>query len=374
MTTIRRISASSLPLTLALAFTLASATSVVAQESERFTLRGDAPAVFNLAGDVEIVAGDGPGVVVEVTRGGDDAGRLQIRTGEIDGRETLRMIYPDDEIGYPRMGGGQTSLRVRDDGTFGDGFGGGDRVTVERDGDVEAWADLRIEVPAGTRLAVHLGVGEMDVRDVDGDLTLDGSSGAIRTRGTRGTLSLDTGSGSIEVSDARGDLTADTGSGDITLRNVDGGELSLDTGSGSVELSSVRAASLLVDTGSGSIRGSGVEADGVEMDTGSGSIRLEGMATSRATLDTGSGSVRLDLLSDVDELIIDTGSGGVLVTVPADLGARLDLDSGSGGVQVNLPVTDLRSDRSSLQGSVGDGDGLVEIDTGSGSIRLRQGS
>lgn len=372
MTTIRRMPAFALPLTLALALPLATATSAVAQETERFTLRGDAPAVFNLAGNVEIVAGDGPGVQVEVVRGGEDAGRLQIRTGEIDGRETLRVSYPDDEIGYPRMGGGQTSLRVRDDGTFGDGFGGGDRVTVERDGDLEAWADLRIEVPAGTRLAVHLGVGDMDVRDVEGDLALDGSSGTIRTRGTRGTLSLDTGSGSIEVSDAAGDLTADTGSGNITLRNVDGGDLALDTGSGSVELSSVRVASLLVDTGSGSIRGSSLEAGGLEMDTGSGGIRLEGVTTSRATLDTGSGSVELGLLSDVDELIIDTGSGGVVVTAPADLGARLDLDSGSGGVRVDLPVTELRSGRSHLRGSVGDGDGLVEIDTGSGSIRLRQ--
>lgn len=328
------------------------ATPVDAQETERYSLHGDAPAVFNLVGTVEIVAGDGPAVQIEVTRGGADASRLQIRTGEIDGRETLRVVYPDDEVGYARMGSGQTSLRVRDDGTFGDGYGGGDRVRIEDDGDLEAHADLRIAVPRGSRLAVHLGVGTVDARNVAGDLALDLASGKITTRNTRGSLSLDTGSGSIQVSEARGDLTADTGSGDITVQNIDGGTLNLDTGSGSV-------------------RGSGVEADELEVDTGSGAIRLDGVTTSRATLDTGSGSVRLGLLSDAEELVIDTGSGSVTVTVPSTFGARLDLDSGSGGVRVGLPVTGLESGRNHLRGTVGDGQGTVEIDTGSGSIRIR---
>lgn len=307
--------------------------SLPAQEAERYSLQGDAPAVFNLAGNVEIVAGDGSAVQIEVTRNGADASRLQVRTGEIDGRETLRVIYPADEIGYARMEGGRTSLRVRDDGTFGDGFGGGDRVTIEEDADLEAHADLRIVVPEGSRLTVHLGVGEMDVRQVRGDLSLDLSSGRITTRATRGSLSLD-------------------------------------TGSGSVELTSVRGSTLLVDTGSGSVEGSGVEVDRLEVDTGSGGIRLDEVTATRASLDTGSGSVRLGLLSDVRELEIDTGSGSVTVTIPSNFGARLDLDSGSGGVRVGLPVKDLDSGRSYLRGTVGDGHGSVEIDTGSGSIRI----
>lgn len=368
MKTIGRIT--QLAATLALALGVSS---LQAQQAERFTLQGDAPAIFNLAGNVEIVPTEASGVEIEINRGGADASRLQIRTGEIDGRETLRVVYPDDEIGYPRMRGGQTSLRVRDDGTFGDGFEGGDRVTIEDDGDLEAYADLRVRVPSGTRLAVHIGVGHMEARDVEADLALDLSSGRIRTRGTRGSLWLDTGSGSIEVTDASGDLTADTGSGDVTATNVRGGQLNLDTGSGSVELNGVRGSSLLVNTGSGSVQGSGVEADRLEVDTGSGSIRLEDVTTARATLDTGSGSVRLGLLSDVEELVIDTGSGGVTVTAPSSLGARLDLDSGSGGVRVNFPVSDLDSGRSHLRGTIGDGQGRIEIDTGSGSIRLHQG-
>lgn len=368
MKTIRRIT--QLAVTLCLGFGVGT---LHAQQAERYTLQGDAPAIFNLAGNVEIVPTEGSGVQIEVRRGGADAGRLQIRTGEIDGRETLRIVHPDDEIGYPRMGGGQTNLRVRDDGTFGQGFEGGDRVTIEDDGDLEAYADLRVMVPSGSRLAVHLGVGHMEASEVEADLSLDLSSGRIRTRGTSGSLWLDTGSGSIEVTDATGDLTADTGSGHITATNVRGGELNMDTGSGSVELTGVRGPSLLVDTGSGSVQGSGIEAERLEVDTGSGSIRLEDVTAARATLDTGSGSVRLGLLSDVEELVIDTGSGGVTVTAPSSLGARLDLDSGSGGVRVNFPVSDLDSGRSHLRGTVGDGQGRIEIDTGSGSIRLQQG-
>src|SRR2546422_4118767 len=65
--------------------------------------------------------GAGSDVVVELTRGGPDAGKLQIATGPLRGRETLRITYPDDEIVYRELGrGANTTLRVRDDGTFND--------------------------------------------------------------------------------------------------------------------------------------------------------------------------------------------------------------------------------------------------------------
>src|SRR5260221_2823754 len=47
------------------------------------------------------------------------------------GRETLRVIYPDDEIVYRELGrGSNTTLRVRDDGTFNDREDRGDRKST----------------------------------------------------------------------------------------------------------------------------------------------------------------------------------------------------------------------------------------------------
>ena len=65
------------------------------------------------------------------------------------------------------------------------------------------------------------------------------------------------------------------------------------------------------------------------MDTGSGSVDLESVAVSEIEVDTGAGSVELELLTDVDALEVDTGAGSVAVSVPAELGATVEIDSGS---------------------------------------------
>ena len=156
---------------------LVAAARLPAQEVEH--LRGSEVAVYNLAGRMEIVAGEGTDVVVRVSRGGDEAAALRIETGEIRGRQTLRVVYPGDEIVYPELGRrASTKVRVGDDGTFSDGSGGGDRVTIRGSGDgIEAWADLVIELPAGQSAAAYLGGGAVDARGVRGHLEIPHRSG-----------------------------------------------------------------------------------------------------------------------------------------------------------------------------------------------------
>jgi hypothetical protein len=320
---------------------------------QEYRIGGSDVAVYNLAGKVEVVGGGGSEVVVEVMTGGSDAGELRVLTGEIRGRETLRVVYPSDEIVYSELGrGSRMEIRVRDDGTFGDEGRGGDRVRISGSGDgLEAWADLRIRVPPGRDFAVYLGAGEATVENVEGDLRVD------------------TGTGSVDASGVRGSLVVDTGSGSVVVQGVDG-ELSVDTGSGSVEVSGVRGPRLEVDTGSGSVAGQGISVGSLVVDTGSGSVELSEVACSDVMVDTGSGSVELDLLDDVERLIVDTGSGGVTLTVPDDLGARVEVDSGSGGIDADLPIEIEAVRRTYLRGTIGDGRGSIEIDTGSGGIKI----
>ena len=90
------------------------------QPLERYTIDDETVAIYNLVGAVRVEPGEG-GVAVQLTRAGADAARLRVAQGEIDGRATLRVIYPEDRI---HRGGGSpgssTTLRVREDGTFGD--------------------------------------------------------------------------------------------------------------------------------------------------------------------------------------------------------------------------------------------------------------
>lgn len=325
---------------------------VGAQEVQR--VPGDAVAVYNLAGRVDVVAGTGSDVVVRIERGGADASQLRIETGQIRGRSTLRVVYPADEIVYPEMGrGSSTTTGVRPDGTFSDGDGGRrDRVRIRGRGDgLEAWADLVIEVPEGRNLSVYLATGEVEARGVGGDLLID------------------TGSGSVTAVDIAGALDVDTGSGSVVVRGVDG-DLRVDTGSGRVEVSDVRGREIEVDTGSGGVRGFGLSADVLVVDTGSGSIELERVTSRDVVLDTGSGSIDIELTSDVDRLDADTGSGSVTVRAPADLGATVDIETGSGGIDLDFPVEVRSVRRDRVRGTLGDGRGEIRIDTGSGSVRL----
>jgi len=342
------------------ALTLLAASQAAGQTTQRFTLAGDDIAVYNIVGQVRVEGGPAGSVVVEVTRGGADAARLDIQTGPLGDRQTLRVIYPDDDIVYPVMGyGSNTELNVRADGTFNDGnqhvVRCGRRVRVRGGGSgTEAYADLRVLVPAGQRIAVYLGVGRMTATNVNGDVRLDVSSADVTANGTRGALNVDAGSGDVRVTDAAGDLFLDTGSGNVVVSRARGDQLLIDTGSGDVTLDHAEVRSLKIDTGSGNADATAVRAEELLIDTGSGDVTLE--------LVSGGGSIE-----------IDTGSGQVNLTVPADYGAAVMLDTGSGEIDLGgIPVTVTRLQPDHVEGRIGDGRARLRIDTGSGDVRLRK--
>jgi lia operon protein LiaG len=329
---------------------------LAAQAAERFQVSGDRVAVYNVAGVATLIAGTGSAVVVEVTRGGKDAARLKVEQGSIDGVATLRVLYPDDEIVYDPANApwhGSSETRVRDDGTFGGGEGGR-RVRIRSSGSgMEAWSDLRIAVPRGQRLNLHLAVGEMSVTNVNGALSLDGGATKATTTGTSGSLSIDVGSGDVHVTNASGDVSVDTGSGDVWVDGAGDGDLSVDTGSGNVSLGRVGAATVRLDTGSGTIDGVQVTADNLSVDTGSGDVTISFDGTPRS-------------------LDVDTGSGAVALTFPTGYSATVDLETSSGDLTVDFPLRINARERDRLRGVIGSGVGRLRVETGSGGIQIKQ--
>jgi hypothetical protein len=328
-----------------------------AQGVERFPLDGRDVAVYNLVGTMKVEGGTGDRVVVEVTRIGGDAARLKIETGELRGRNTLRIRYPEDRIVYPQLSSGsRSSFSVNDDGTFGDGddHGWRDRRRIEVRGGgtgLDAHADVRVIVPKGRTVHVRNGVGETTVDNVEGTLAVGVSASHLRASHVRGTLSLETGSGGIDVSDVTGDLSLDTGSGGATVEGVRGGKLTM-------------------DIGSGSLRGRAIEVTELTADVGSGGIRLAAVKTPRLHLETGSGGSDVELLSPVDDVHIEAGSGGVTLRMPAGTGATFDIETGSGGIDTDFEVKVNRMERRALHGTVGDGRSRIKIEAGSGTVRV----
>jgi Putative adhesin len=337
--------------------TLAPALALAAAAG-KYTLTGSEVEIHNLVGAVRITPGTGKDVVVQVTPGGDDAAQLTVETGAIDGVQMLRVIYPESKIVYPEMGrGSTTNLRVRDDGRLGGGKGwdGAKRVSLSGSGSgLEAHADLTIQVPAGKTLRLRIGAGDMDVNNVKTEmLDLDSSSGPITCNATQADLRLDTGSGEVRVSAAMGDVLIDTGSGDVDVSEATGKKVDIDTGSGRVALDQVKAEEVGVDTGSGDVTMTELDSPSVAVDTGSGSVRIE--ASNR--------------LHDCD---VDTGSGGVVVVVGNSFNAAFEIETGSGGIDIDVPHTLSRSEHGYVRGQIGNGQGSLAIDTGSGSVSIRR--
>lgn len=326
--------------------------SPAAADPERHTLPGTEVAIYNLVGSVEVVPGTGSSVVAEVDLLGPDADRLRIETGKIRGRETLRVVYPGDRVRVPEFGHRTTStLRVRDDGTFADGGPNGRKVVLSGKEGIEARADIRILVPRGKKVAVKWGHGEGTISGVDAAVSLDAAHMPVTATGVKGPLAVDIGSGRVTVQDASGSIAIDTGSGEVELRGIHGGPIA-------------------VDTGSGEVTGEDLDSEPLAISTGSGGIRLTRTRSEQVSLDSGSGEIVVDLNGALRNLVIDTGSGDVNVSIPRGTGAELSVETGSGGIETDLAVETRYRKRNELVGRIGRGGGSIRIETGSGTVTL----
>jgi lia operon protein LiaG len=324
-----------------------------AQQPERVDLGAGRATIHNLIGTMTIEAGTGSSVVAEVSRGGKDAAQLKVMR---DGGG-LRVLFPGDRFVYPPLGAhSNTNLEVRDDGTFdGDRWGGGRRrVRISGTGSgLEAWADIRVLVPAGKELDMHLAVGAVTVRNVDGNLSLSTASGDIRAQQTKGSLSIGTGSGDITATGHDGTFNAETGSGDVTAGTLAGALAEVETGSGNVSLTGINVTRLSVEAGSGNVKISEAQAPD-------------------ASVETGSGDVSVTLLSGFQSLTVEAGSGNVEVLAPSTIGATVDISTGSGGIETEFPLQVTRKTSDGLRGTIGDGKGTLTVETGSGDVTLRR--
>jgi len=334
---------------------LAAALLVAGSSASAATIRkvldSDRVALHNLVGDLTVVPGHGPSIVAEITLQGRDAGRLRVDSGPLRGLEMLRVIYPSDRIHVPGFMG-KSTFWVREDGTLDGRIREGRRVELSgRGGGLEARADVKLYVPRGHRVGINWGHGSADIRGVDAGIAIEGASMDVRSSGCAGGLAVEVGSGSVHLDGNRGNVSVETGSGDVEVRDSD------------VE-------HLVVETGSGTIRAMGVAASGVSLETGSGDIDADGIRTAKASLETGSGRVELRLRGDAENVVVESGSGDVTVTVPEGMGAAVHMETGSGEVEASVPLQITRQSRHELKGTIGDGQGRLSMETGSGRVAL----
>jgi hypothetical protein len=326
---------------------------------ERYALGGEHVAIYNLAGELEVVGTTAGQVTVDVQRGGRDSGELRVEVGRVGGTQALRVVYPSRRVVYQRgtrswFGSRSTTqLNVRDDGTWGGDGERGRSVRITGGGSgLDAHADLRIGVPRGQRVDLYVGVGRVTAENVDGRVHLQTSTGEINVARMAGALVVRTGSGRIHVDGMAGALAVRSGSGAIRVAQVEGDSVS-------------------IRTGSGRVAGDGVAASLVRVRTGSGGVQLRRSAGREVHLNTGSGSVSAELVGAVDTLRVRTGSGGVTLHLAEGVDAEVRIRTGSGRIETDFPILVTTQARRELSGVIGEGHGTIQVTTGSGSVRLR---
>lgn len=178
--------------------------------------------------------------------------------------------------------------------------------------------NVTIRVPAGVRLRVHSGNGDVSATGAYAEAFARSGNGRVRVSGIAGEVEAVSGNGDVTVESVRGPVMANTGNGDVRVRTVQG-PVSARSGNGDllVTMTELRAAS---------------------------------------------------------DMEFTTGNGRIEVTVPAEFNADIDASTGNGGIRTDFPIqVSGRITKTRLRGTIGQGGRRLRLVTGNGEIELRRG-
>jgi hypothetical protein len=256
--------------------------------SQSFT-PGEAPRLvvemFN--GGVDVVAGSGNTVQVDVTRRG---GGMSQQAAEDDLKNVeVTMTQDGDTI---RVVAKRTDQRV-DIGNSG--------------------ASAKLRVPAGASLDLRSSNGPLVTSGPVSDVKAQTSNGPITARGATGPLNLNTSNGPITVDGGRGTIDVETSNGPVTVTAED--------------------AVVVGRTSNGPFTFSGSLASGrSEMSTSNGSIAVTLPATAQFVVDADTSNSKIS--SDFAVTARDTSDNHLSGTVGNDPGVTLRLQTSNGPISI----------------------------------------
>jgi hypothetical protein len=215
----------------------------------------------------------------------------------------------------------------------------GDGVDVEFTADVRAWASVfggpqvrvRLRVPERYDIDISTGGGDVDLQEIQGEVTARTSGGSIEVDEIEGPVFLWTSGGSIDAKEIRGNLEARTSGGGIRAAEVTG-SVEAHTSGGPIKVTDVQGA--------------------VDLHTSGGEIAVR--------------------FTDAPEGVLETSGGGIEVDFPEDVGASLDAKTSGGRVEVEHGV-EVRGSRDPqhVVGEINGGGRTLRLRTSGGDIRVR---
>ena len=193
-----------------------------------------------------------------------------------------------------------------------------------------------LTIPDQASLRVKNVSGDIDVRNIGGDLDFDEVSGDVLIEGAGRSIDGKTVSGDIHLTGANGGVNVKAVSGGITVSAVKG-SVEAESVSGDIDLREIRgAASVRAKTISG------------------------GIACDTDILPSG----RYDF---------EALSGGIRLVLPAAAAFEIDAETFSGHIDTDFPVTVLgKISPKALHGMVGSGGAALRVKSFSGTVEIRK--
>ena len=166
--------------------------------------------------------------------------------------------------------------------------------------------DLTVEVPKVMNVEIKDGSGDIELKNINGEVNIDDGSGSIEVEDVKGEFEIHDGSGDLEINNIDAKTEIHDGSGELSIHNVKG-EMEIRDGSGSMVIKDATG-EVTISDGSGDIKIDKVMGD-LEIEDGSGTLWLTDI-DGNVEINDGSGSIYIDGVSkDVD--IPESGSGSV---------------------------------------------------------------
>jgi DUF4097 and DUF4098 domain-containing protein YvlB len=213
---------------------------------------------------------------------------------------------------------------------------------------------LGLRSPGGrsgdTRFEVTVPVGaRVRANSSSGDIRITGSKGEVEARTQRGDIVVEDAAGSVEINALSGDVEASNITGDLRVGALNG----------DVRIRQVTGA--------------------VEAKTVSGEIDLRDARSKNVRIGSTSGDITFDgTIDPAGRYELQTHSGDVDLTLPANVGAQLTVSTYSGGVESDFLLTLPPGQHGEASGHgkrftfrLGRGDARITVESFSGDINIR---
>ncbi len=198
----------------------------------------------------------------------------------------------------------------------------------------EARVDFNIASPSDIRFDASTHNGDLQARGLTAEASLLTHNGAIDVASLGGRLDAVTHNGAVRAQGLMADASLVSHNGDVDVASV-GGRLNVSTHNGRI-----------IAKHSGGM----------------------------VALATRNGAIAADLSGAAPRGVIATRNGAIRISLGEASSARLNFQTRRGTISSDLPLQDSHVSRSHLTGTIGDGQGALDVTSRNGSIRLAKGS